>query len=128
MIENLTEQNFLLYAAQNYDNPNCIDILEFHDDLNRVKYIKRLFKRYEEKGELKERLVINHLITFYNVFPHPAATRMLIFKLQDQLDILKPFLIMLNYWPKRIDGIDGRVIYDSDVPLDPNIVKTLRQI
>lgn len=128
MIENLTEQNFLLFAAQSYDNPNCIDILEFQDDLNRIKYIKRLFKRYEEKGELKERLVINHLVTFYNVFPHPAATKLLMFKLRDQLHILKPFLIMLNYWPKRMTGIDGKTIYDSDIPLDPQIIKVLRQV
>ena len=49
-------------------NPGCVDILEFHEDLNRIKYIKRLFRRYSETGELKERLILNHLIVLYNVF------------------------------------------------------------
>lgn len=126
MIDKLTEDNFLLYAAKNYDNPNCVDILEFYDDLNRIKYIKRLFKKYKESGELKERLVINHLVTLYNVFPHPAATQMLIFKLNDYLSILKPFLILFNYWPNKINT-GSVVLYDSDIQLDTNVVKLLRQ-
>lgn len=126
MIDKLTDENFLLYAAQNYDNPNCVDILEFYDDLNRIKYIKRLFKKYLECGEIKERLVINHLITLYNVFPHPSATYMLIFKLSEYLSILKPFLMLLNYWPDKINT-RNTIIHDSDVQLDMNIVKLLRQ-
>lgn len=128
MIETLTEHNFSLYAAKYYDNPNCTDILEFHEDLNRIKYIKRLLKKYEETGELKERLILNHIITFYNVFEPVAGTRMLIYKLKDQLQYLKPFLVFLNYWPERLENIDGIEVQSSDVPLDTNIVKVLRGI
>lgn len=94
MIDNLTEQNFSLFAAQSYNNPSCMDVLEFQEDLNRIKYLKRLFKRYDEKGDLKERLVINHLIVIYNVFEREAATRMLVMKLDGYLHYLKPFLVL----------------------------------
>jgi len=68
MFEKLDETNFVLYAAKHYDNPHCYDTLEFYDDLNRFKYLKRLFNRYEETGELKDRLIINHLTIIYNIF------------------------------------------------------------
>jgi hypothetical protein len=128
MIEQLTEHNFSLYAATYYDNPNCTDILEFYEDLNRIKYIKRLFKKYEDTGDLKERLVLNHLITFYNVFDSRGGTKMLIFKLHEHLQYLKPFLVLLNYWPEKIDGIEGLNILDDDIKMDENIVKVLRGI
>ena len=90
----LTEANFELYAAQHYDNPNCIDILEFQDDLSRIKYIKRLFKRYKETNDLKVRLILNHLVTFYNVFPPEYGTKMLIFKLEE-LFVKMPLIPMI---------------------------------
>ncbi len=85
----LNDNNFSLFAAKYYNNPNCTDILEFHDDLNRIKYVKRLLKGYSESGELKERLVLNHLITLYNVFDPQACTKMLVFKLPEHLPVLK---------------------------------------
>ena len=66
--DSIDESNFLLFAAKNYDNPQCHDILEFQDDLQRFKYLKRLFSKYEETGKIKERLVFKHLIVLYNVF------------------------------------------------------------
>jgi len=128
MIDNLTEQNFSLFAAQSYNNPSCMDILEFQEDLNRIKYLKRLFKRYEDKGDLKERLVINHLVVIYNVFEREAATRMLVLKLDSYLHYLKPFLIMMGYWPRTIDGINGTNIDGEGVPMDPKILEILRRI
>lgn len=128
MFCNLTDQNYALYAAKSYDNPSCIDVLEFQEDLNRVKYIKRLFKRYEQTGNLKERLIINHLVVIYNVFETEAATRMLTLKLGEYLHYLKPFLVFLGYWPKTIDGIDGINIDCNGVPFDTEIVEKLRQI
>lgn len=128
MFCNLTEQNFSLYAAKSYENPNCTDVLEFQEDLNRIKYIKRLFKKYESSGDLKERLIINHLVVIYNVFDTEAATRMLALKLNDHLHYLKPFLTLLGYWPKTIDGIDGINIDCEGVPADNKIVNTLGQI
>ncbi len=127
-IENLTEQNFSLFAAQSYNNPSCLDVLEFQEDLNRIKYLKRLFKRYHEKGDLKERLVINHLVVLYNVFEREATTRMLVFKLENYLQYLKPFLVMMGYWPRTIDGIDGVNIDGEGVPVNTDVVELLRRI
>ena len=116
----LNDNNFSLFAAKYYNNPNCTDILEFHDDLNRIKYVKRLLKGYSESGELKERLVLNHLITLYNVFDPQACTKMLVFKLPEHLPVLKSFLSYLNVWQDRITeiGHDNLVINSSDVNTD----------
>lgn len=128
--EQLDETNFLLYAAKNYDNPSCFSTLEFYEDLNRFKYIKRLFSRYEEEGDLKERLILNHIIILYNTFGVPATTRMLFFKLNKYYSYLIPFLVLLNYCPETVNniGIDSRTIKISDVPLDEGIVEALRKI
>jgi len=126
--ENLTEENFMLFAAKYYENPHCTDLLEFHDDLKRIRYLKRLFKKYEQTGELKERLILNHLLVLYNVFEHRAMTRILVFKLEEQLKYLKPFLIFLNYWRTDIGNIKGKEVVDADISLDDTIVKELRLI
>jgi len=128
MFDNLTEENFLLFAMKTYTNPNCTDLLEFHDDLKRIRYIKRLFRKYEQTGVLKERLILNHLIVIYNMFEAKAATRMMFLKLDGYLHYLKPFLIMLNYWPTDIGLVDGKRIKDSEILLDNLIVETLRKI
>ena len=126
----LDESTFAVYAAKNYDNKDCCDILELQDDLNRIKYIKRLFKKYEDTGVLKDRLVINHIIVIYNVFEHEAATRMLVFKLGEYLRYLKPFLVFLHYWPDKIEkiGAEELTIYSDDVESDEHIVETLGRI
>lgn len=129
MIDKLDETNFLLYAAKHYDNPQCFDTLEFYEDLARFKYIKRLFNRYEEAGELKERLVLNHLTILYNVFGI-AATRMLFFKLDGYHHMLKPFIVLLGHMPEVIKGIgiQNKTIFSSDIHMDENIVQILRNI
>ncbi len=128
MYENLTEENFMLFAAKYYENPHCTDLLEFHDDLKRIRYLKRLFKKYEQTGDLKERLILNHLLVLYNVFEHRAMTRILVFKLEKQLEYLKPFLIFLNYWRTDIGNVNGKEVVDTDISLDETIVKKLRLI
>ena len=77
----LTEQTFLIYASKHYDNPQCSSYEEFEDDLKRIQYLKRLFNRYEGSGELKERLILNHIIVLYNCFGL-AATNILFLKLE----------------------------------------------
>ena len=120
VFEELTEENFSLYAAKNYDNPQCLSVEEFEDDLARFKYIKRLLRRYRETGEIQERLVLNHLIILYNVFGIKAANRMVFFKIEKELwPILKPFLVYLNYLPET---------EKTEVPLDQYIVDVLRKI
>ena len=125
----LDDSNFFLYAAHHYSNP-CVDQQEFLDDLNRIKNLRRLFGRYEKHGELKERLILNHLMVLYNVFEHRALTRMLVFKLYDQLHILKPFLLLLNYWPELVEniGTDNLTIRSNEVVMDMRVVDVLRKI
>ena len=127
--ERLTEDNFLMYAMQNYENPQCVCIDDFHDDLLRIKYLKRLLNRYKETGELKDRLILNHIIVLYNVFGVDACTRMLFFKIDPTLWIyLKTFLVFLHFMPSRVRGINGRDIVDSDIPLDSKIIRVLREM
>ena len=126
----IDESNFILYAAQCYDNPQCMDESEFFDDLKRLKYLKRLFNKYQESGEIKERLVLNHLVVLYNLFGNEGTTRMLFFKLKNYLDILKPFLVMLERLPERVNGIgiEGKTIITSDITDDLHVVDLLRTI
>ena len=127
--ENLTHGNFVMYAAKCYDNPSACNMQEFQEDLDRIKYLKRLMRRYKEKNELKERLMLNHIITFCNVFGVQAATRMLFAKIEEDLwYILKTFLLFLNHMPDVVTGIHGRNIISKDVSIDVDLVVKLRQI
>lgn len=124
----LTDQNFIMFAMKHYQNPQCLNVDEFHDDLKRIKYIKRLFSRYISSGELKERLILNHLIILYNSFGK-ETTRMLFFKIEPQFwSQLKTFLLFLSYMPEVVDGVYDSPIISTDIPLDQNIVKMLRKI
>jgi len=129
MLTILTDKNFLLYAAQNYQNPSCRDIHEFNEDLRRIKYIKKLITRYVESGNLKERLILNHLIVLSNVFPPEALCRILYLKMENQMIYLKPFLLMLSLLPKTIQNVRTEKIVDTDnIGIDLNIVTKLKQI
>lgn len=128
--DNLNDKNFLLYCAKHYDNPNCLEIDEFYEDLKRIKYIKKLFTRYEITGELKERLILNHLIILNNVFGASALPRILFLKMPKQLKYLKPFLILLNILPNVVYNIGkNRLNYvTDDIAMDKNIIEVLRKI
>ena len=121
----LDDENFILFAAKHYDNPQCYDSEEFYDDLKRFKYLKRLFGKYEESGELRERLILNHLIILYNVFGD-TATKMLFYKLEDYYSYLVPFLVLLHRLPEKVNV--GKTIHTSDIALDMHIVEVLRKI
>lgn len=128
MFDDLTEDNFILYAMKAYNSPHCI-MSEFESDLKRTKYLKRLFRRYKITKTVKERLILNHIILLYNVFEVEAATRILFFKIDEKdYDILKTFLIYLNYMPDKIKGINGKDIFSSDILIDMNIADILRKI
>ncbi len=128
MIENLNDENFMLYAMKCYDSPNCI-MSEFEEDLKRIKYIKRLIKRYKTTGELKERLILNHIIILSNVFGTRNAVRMLFFKLDEQdYQILKTFLMFLDYMPDYVTGIRGKDIWARNISVDLFVGKRLRDI
>jgi len=124
----LTEQNFVMFAMKYYQNTQCLNIDEFHDDLKRIKYIKRLFSRYVISGELKERLILNHLIILYNSFG-TEATKMLFFKIESEFwPQLKTFLLFLSFMPDILTGVADKPIISTDIPLDQTVVDVLRKI
>lgn len=118
--DKLTRRNFKLFAAKHYDNPECLDIEEFNQDLSRFKYLKRLLRRYELTGDLQERLILNHVIILYNVFGIKACNKMMWYKINEEhWHYIKPFLIFLNYLPEN---------EKVEVPMDPYIVEVLRKL
>lgn len=128
MFETLNDDNFLLYAAKFYISPHYIE-QEFFSDLKRIKYTKRLIQKYRLSGELKERLILNHIIMVYNVFDTEACTRMLFLKVKKyDYSALKTFLVYLRYMPVIVKGINGKDIISSDIPIDFNIANSLRKI
>ena len=128
MFDDLTEDNFLLYAIKAFDSPSCV-MSEFEEELNRIQYIKRLFTKYYNGSELKDRLIINHLMVLYNVFGVEAATRILFYKLEEKdYSVLKTFLVFLNFMPGIVRGIRGKDIIASDISLDVGTIRCLRKI
>ena len=129
IFDDLNDDNFLMFAMKEYNDIQCTDIEEFYDDLKKIKYIKRLFNIYKNNGQLKERLILNHLIVFYNVFPIQAGTRILFYKIEkDFWPMLKTFLIFLDRMPDKIESIRGKTILSTDIKLDDGIVTRLRTI
>ena len=97
----LTPANINMFAMKHYDNPSCVDEAEFLDDLKRFRYLKRLFRKYDTSGELKMRLIINHIIILSNVFGVDATTTLLFFKIErNHWSLLKTFLIYLHFMPE----------------------------
>ena len=127
--EILSDGNFLMYCAKHYDNPQCHSTEEFIEDLKRIKYIKKLITRYVENGELKERLILNHLIILYNVFGPEHLCKILYLKMKPQFKYLKPFLILLNVLPKKIYNVRDEFIIDTDeIVMDEKIIISLRKV
>lgn len=114
MFVSLNEDTFDEYAVKNYRNPNCVSVLEFLDDLKTIKYIKRLINR----SEMKERLILNHIISLSNVFGVEAAVNMLYYKIEFRnRHTLNAFLIFLEYIP--IESVDV---------LDLNLLNKLKKV
>ena len=98
--DELNEDDFLLFAIKNYENPQAVTKEDFDKDLNHFKYIKRLLKRYKNTGVLKSHLLLNHFIVLYNIFGE-ATTPMLFFKIDEELwPVMKTFIIFLNRFPE----------------------------
>lgn len=124
----LNDKNFLLFCAKNYDNP-IFDSEEFFEDLNRIKYIKKLITRYVESGDLKERLILNHIIILNNCFGPEALCKILYLKFKNQMKYIKPFLILLNILPDKIYNVNDEKIIDTDlIEMDQKIVSKLRKV
>jgi len=125
MNQMLTEDNFLTYAMHHYDNSQCYSLEEFNDDLKRFLYLKKLFNRYKNECDLKENLILNHLIVIYNIFGD-NATNMLFFKIEKEYwDTLVTFLVFLNRMPEELPQYGIKL---SRVKLDEYIIQILRKI
>lgn len=125
--DDLTTENIMMYAIKAYDKPNCI-MSEFKDDMKRFNYLKRLFRRYRKLNELREQLVLNHLVVLYNVFGPEVTSRMLFFKMsKDDYSSLKTYLLFLSCMPDVVKGIKGHDILSSDIPIDTRVAEVLRQ-
>jgi len=125
--DDLTNDNIMMYAIKAYDKPNCI-MSEFKDDMKRFNYLKRLFRRYRKLNELREQLVLNHLVVLYNVFGPEVTSRMLFFKVsKEDFPILKTYLLFLSCMPDVVKGIKGHDILSSEIPIDTRIADVLRQ-
>jgi hypothetical protein len=125
LMEKLNENNFILYCMHNYDNPQCHSIEEFEEDLKRFLYLRKLLSRYKRNGELKERLILNHIIVLYNVFGE-ATLNLLLYKVEEELwDSLVTFLVYLDRMPEEVPT---HSLILSDIVLDENIISALRKI
>jgi hypothetical protein len=120
----LNDDNYMMFAMKMYNNPQCKNISEFQEDMNRIKYLKRLLRKYKASGELRERLILNHIIIFYNVFDIVPATRLLFSRVERELHpYLKTFIVFLNNLPQNIPETDL-----LNIPLDRRIINKLREI
>ena len=120
IFEDLNEENFTLFAIRHYDNPQCTSTEEFYEDIRRFRYLKRLLKRYHRTGELRERLILNHLIILSNVFGVSNAIKMLQYKIDDEYwPVLKTCLLYLDYVDEE---------WEVEIPLDDEAVKRMRKI
>ncbi len=120
--DELNEENFLLFAIKNYENPQAITREDFEKDLNHFRYIKRLLKRYNSSGELKVHLLINHFIILYNIFGE-GATPMLFYKIEEDLwGIVKTFVVFLNRLPEFPHT------YIHDIEIDEQCLEELEKI
>ena len=112
----------MLFAIKFYNNPQSVTREDFEDDLKRIKYIKRLLKRYKNTGELKVHLILNHLTVLFNVFDE-AAVPLLFYNLEKDLwPYVKSFLLFLNrlpYYPKTAI---------NNIKEDPDCLKQLKAI
>jgi len=122
LFDHLNEDNFLLFAIKNYENPQAVTKEDFDKDLNHFKYIKRLLKRYKNTGVLKTHLLLNHFIVLYNIFGE-AATPMLFFKIEEELwSSMKSFIMFLNRLPEYPKT------YMHDIQVDINCLSQLYEI
>lgn len=97
----LSNENYVRFALAHYQNPTCRSSEELTADLeNTPKYIKRLLFKYHKGGELRERLIANHIIVFTNIFGNIPGTLLLFHKIEPEVHyLLLPFLRKLQIIP-----------------------------
>ena len=121
LFDKLTAKNFSAFALKHYDDPQCEDMEDFQEDLRRFRYLKRLLFRYHESGELRERLLLNHLICLFNVFGYDACMRMMKFKIKEDRywSSIKTLLLYLDYITQD---------FMPELPIDDVIAQRLREL
>jgi hypothetical protein len=121
LFDKLTAKNFSAYAMKHYDDPQCEDMEDFQEDLRRFRYLKRLLFRYHESGELRERLLLNHLICLFNVFGYEPCMRMLKFKIKEDRywSSIKTLLLYLDYITQD---------FEPELPIDDVVAQRLREL
>lgn len=121
----LTKETFLLVAMRHYDNLQCTSLAEFEEDLKRFGYLKKLFIRYKEDRDLKERLILNHITVLFNLFG-VATVEMLFFKIDKEYwGYLATFLLFLDRMPEEIPEFGIKM---SDLNIDSDILTALRNL
>jgi len=129
MIEPINEDNFLLYCSKHYDGGFLATLEDLKDDLSKIKYIKKLITRYRKNDVLKERLILNHIIVLNNMFGATHTARILYFRLQEDFDVIKPFLIMIGIMPETFEFIGNTDYIDTDcIQMDQKVVTALRKL
>jgi hypothetical protein len=122
----LTKDNFMLYAMGNYTNPDCLGMAEFNEDLSKIKYVKRLLKKYRRTGKIRPILLLNHLMILGNVFGRTPTARMLFHKLES--DIHQPLKTVLLY----LEYIDDDATIDDisvvEIPMDMRLAEILKRL
>ncbi len=121
LFDKLTTKNFQQFAIKHYDDPQCADIEDFQEDLRRFRYLKRLLHRYHENGEMRERLMLNHIICLFNVFGFDPCMRMLRFKIKEQSywSSIKTMLLYLEYIEEG---------WETDISIDEALASRLRDL
>ena len=125
MIKKLTENNFLQYALNNYDNPSCATLEEFEDDLKKFLYLNKLLQRYKKNEDLRERLILYHIIVIYNLWGN-AATEMLFHKVEEEH--WSSLIVFLTYLGRLPEFIPGTSVRATSLTHDEKIVEILREI
>ena len=112
--DELNENNYILFAIKYYENPQSVTMEDFESDLKKIRYVKRLLKRYKNTGELKTHLILNHLIILFNVF-NDAAVPLLFYNLEKELwPSIKSFLLFLNRLPEYPKTQIHEIVEDSE--------------
>ncbi len=109
----LNEDNYLLFAIKFYDNPHAVTREDFEEDLKKIKYVKRLLRRYINTNTLKTHLILNHLTVLFNVFGD-AAVPLLFYNLEKDLwSSIKSFLVFLHKLPEFPRSVIDDIVIDQ---------------
>lgn len=125
----LNSENIENFSENSYKNPQCVCAEDFYEDMQRIKYVKRLFNKYRRGEKLKTRLILNHIICFYNVFDKYSATRIWFYKIdREYWTYLKTFLEYLSFMPVVVHSVNGENIISENLEIDENILIDLGKL